>query len=72
MALLTTRTTRKRQHEYQTCDDEDCPRFPCRVYREGFANGRAVGYAEGYGTGYAEGYSDGYQEGFSAGVSSAG
>lgn len=67
--------TGKRQqqaHDYQTCDDDDCPRFPCRVYKEGFANGRAVGYAEGYGAGYVGGYSEGYQEGFTAGVSSAG
>ena len=25
------------EHRYQRCDDEYCDRFPCRVYREGYA-----------------------------------
>jgi hypothetical protein len=58
----------KRQHEYALCQDEDCPRFPCRVFKEGYA----AGYRAGHAAGYAEGYTEGYGEGFSAGVSSAG
>jgi hypothetical protein len=47
------------QHEYRTCRDEDCDRFPCRVYREGYRNGYEDGYADGYGSGYASGFADG-------------
>jgi hypothetical protein len=28
-------------HEYAGCEDEDCPRFQCRIYKEGVANGIA-------------------------------
>ena len=30
---------RSGEHRYQTCDDEWCDRFPCRVYREGYEAG---------------------------------
>jgi hypothetical protein len=53
-------------HEYTACDDEDCQRFPCRVYREGRADGRV----EGCQIGYAEGFADGYGTGFSEGLAS--
>ena len=56
-------------HEYQTCDDDDCPRFICRVYKEGFANGHWVGYADGQASGYGEGYGDGYAAAESAAAS---
>jgi hypothetical protein len=60
-------------HDYRECfyDSQPdrrraaqvCPRFPCRVYREGYqhgyADGRSAGYSAGYAAGYAEGYSDG-------------
>ena len=49
----------REQHRYQTCDDEYCDRFPCRVYREGYRNGREDGYGEGYTAGYASGFSEG-------------
>lgn len=55
----------KADHEYQLCDDPDCPRFPCRVFKEGYAAGWQLGYVEGEATGYAQGYSDGYGEGVS-------
>lgn len=45
----------KAEHDYQTCDDPDCPRFPCRVYKEG----RDRGYQDGESAGYAQGYVDG-------------
>ena len=44
-----------RHGEHLACDDEDCPRFQCRVYKEG----RSDGIAEGRQLGYAEGYPDG-------------
>jgi hypothetical protein len=53
-------------HEYTACDDDDCSRFPCRVYKEGLANGTEIGRQ----LGYAEGYADGYGAGFSAGLAS--
>jgi flagellar biosynthesis/type III secretory pathway protein FliH len=51
------------QHRYQTCQDEDCQRFACRVYREGFRHGYDQGYAEGYLAGQAAGYTEGYAAG---------
>jgi hypothetical protein len=49
----------KAEHDYQTCRDPDCPRYPCKVYKEGFDAGQAAGYASGYGDGFADGYSAG-------------
>ena len=51
------------EHRYQTCDDEWCDRFPCRVYREGYAAGHAAGFASGYAEGRADGYAEGYADG---------
>jgi hypothetical protein len=51
------------QHRYQTCRDELCQRFACRVYKEGYSNGRAAGRAKGRAEGHAEGYSEGYAAG---------
>ena len=62
----------QQQHRYQTCQDEDCQRFACRVYREGYAAGHAAGYGSGYAAGQADGYSEGYGDGYSAGAASAG
>ncbi len=46
-------------HEYTACDDDDCSRFQCRVYKQGVADGevlgRQVGYAEGWGDGFPAG-----------------
>jgi hypothetical protein len=53
----------QRKHDYRTCRDPDCPRFPCRVYKEGKADGRGGGYAAGEAAGRAEGYAEGYAEG---------
>jgi hypothetical protein len=46
------------QHDYRSCTDPDCPRFACRVYREGYGEGRADGQAEGYIDGYCDGAAD--------------
>ena len=51
------------EHRYQTCDDEWCDRFPCRVYREGYEAGYGAGSAAGYAAGRADGYAKGYAEG---------
>lgn len=56
------------KHRYQTCRDELCERFPCRVYKEGYANGYDDGYSAGYSSGYAAGYAEGHADGFSAGA----
>lgn len=65
MAALST------EHDYRVCDDDDCPRFPCRVYKEGWADGHAAGSASGYASGYSDGYSEGEADGYTAGVASA-
>jgi hypothetical protein len=62
--------TDARQHRYQTCRDEDCQRFACRVYKEGYADGYDQGYAEGYLAGQAAGYTEGCAEGYTAGAAS--
>jgi hypothetical protein len=56
-------------HDYRECfyDSQPdrgraaqvCPRYPCRVYREGYEHGRADGFADGHGAGYSAGYGDG-------------
>ncbi len=48
------------QHHYQTCRDESCERFACRVYREGYNDGHAAGYAAGEAAGYSSAHADGY------------
>ena len=52
------------QHDYRTCRDEYCDKFPCRV----FAEGRREGYAEGHRDGFDKGFTDGYAEGFGDGM----
>ena len=47
------------QHDYQTCHDPDCPRFACKVYREGYQDGHGDGQAEGYVDGYVNGAGSG-------------
>jgi hypothetical protein len=69
--------TRQREaHDYRECFQasqpergraaQDCPRFPCRVYREGYQHGYAAGYGVGYAAGRAEGYAQGYAEGLAS------
>lgn len=62
------------KHDYQDCPDEHCPLFPCRVYKEGhadgYAEGRAIGHAEGYVAGYSDGETAGYQAGYADGAAS--
>jgi hypothetical protein len=53
----------RREHRYQLCRDEDCQRFACRVWREGYAKGLEDGYSVGYASGYSAGYGAGYAAG---------
>ena len=46
---------RTQEHQYQTCRDESCERFACRVWREGYGAGKAEGHAEGYDEGFVDG-----------------
>ena len=56
----------QQEHRYQLCRDDDCDRFPCRVYKEG----RRDGWEYGYQRGYPDGYADGYGTGFASGLAS--
>ena len=47
---------------YSVCEDDLCPRFPCRVYREG--------WRAGYGRGWDDGFAEGYEKGFVDGLAS--
>jgi hypothetical protein len=71
--------TRNDDHPYNACPDDDCPRFPCRVYKEGMTNGYAYagicapsGYPDGYAAGYGAGFAAGYSAGYSAGAADGG
>ncbi len=59
------------QHRYQTCRDESCERFACRVYKEGYRRGHDTGHAIGYAEGYTAGEAAGYQAGYDAGAAMA-
>ena len=53
---------KKRQaekHDYQACQDKDCPRSLCVAFR----TGRKLGYQEGHDDGYAGGFATGFTEG---------
>jgi flagellar biosynthesis/type III secretory pathway protein FliH len=62
MGVLGVRT----EHRYQTCRDESCERFGCRVYREGHRHGKEEGRAEGRAEGHAEGYAEGFSDGLAS------
>ena len=50
---------RTEEHDYRDCPDPDCPRFPCRVYKEGAQAGYWRGYMDGESAGFAAGYAAG-------------
>lgn len=62
---------RRDEHDYWQCEDQDCERFPCRVYREGRARGYAEGFEIGFEKGYGEGYEHGFTDGWKAGYDAA-
>jgi hypothetical protein len=49
----------RQEHRYQLCRDDDCDRFPCRVYKEGWRDGWPDGHQHGHAEGYAAGFGDG-------------
>lgn len=51
------------RHEPHACGDENCHRYPCRIWREAFEAGRLQGHEEGFAKGYASGYATGYPDG---------
>ena len=53
-------------HRYQLCRDDNCDRFPCRVYKEGWRDGWEYGYQRGYAEGYGAGYSAGFGDGLAS------
>lgn len=55
-------------HDYTACDDDDCPRFPCKLYKEGRGDGVEIGRQLGFAEGYAKGERDGYDQGFPDGI----
>ena len=52
--------------DYRDCNDEDCPRFPCRLYREGWRDCWPVAFDAGVDEGYSKGYADGFPDGMAA------
>ncbi len=56
------------QHLAERCQDDSCPRLPCRMFKLGYESAHGKGYEDGYADGYGAGYSAGYGAGFSAGV----
>jgi hypothetical protein len=59
------------QRDYRRCQDEDCQRYACRIYREAYRRGRKEGEAIGEARGHARGYSEGWDAGY-AGAASCG
>lgn len=57
-------------HLAEDCDDEFCPRLPCRMFKEGYSRGYEKGYDDGYAVGYGAGFAAGYADGYSEGASS--
>ena len=51
-------------HDPRDCitNDPDCPRYACRVYREGHRDGWDRGHDHGFAEGYAAGYPDGMRD----------
>lgn len=53
-------------HRYETCNDDFCERYVCRVFQQGVLEGIARAHQGGgsaVAQAYAEGKSDGYAEG---------
>jgi hypothetical protein len=43
------------KHDYQACQDRDCPRSLCVAYKTGCKFGYQDGYGDGFGTGFEAG-----------------
>jgi hypothetical protein len=49
----------KQAHDYQACDNNDCPRPVCVVFKTGYQTGNHDGYQAGWQAGYDRGYPEG-------------
>ena len=43
------------KHDYRRCTDDNCPRFPCQVFKEGRQLGEDLGHARGHAEGVEAG-----------------
>ncbi len=59
-------------HLAEQCEDELCPRLPCRMFKAGYRKGYDRGYSDGYRDGYSAGWAAGFTAGFAAGLAAAG
>ncbi len=50
-------------HLAEQCDDDYCPRLPCRMFKEGARRGHEKGFDEGYAEGFDKGFTAGYSDG---------
>jgi flagellar biosynthesis/type III secretory pathway protein FliH len=66
----TTSRTGTPEHLAEQCEDELCPRLPCRMFKDGYRKGYDRGYEDGYAAGYGAGYSAGFAAGVAAGAGS--
>jgi len=57
-------------HLAEQCEDESCPRLPCRMFKDGYRKGYDRGYADGYRDGYSAGFAAGYAAGLAAAAKS--
>ena len=48
-----------KDHDYGRCRDDDCQRYLCQVYQQGYEDGLQAAAAGEYASGYADGYADG-------------
>ena len=62
---------RDEEHYYADCLDPDCPRFACRVFKEGAEAGYWRGFVDGESTGFAAGFSAGMAAASGSGAAAA-
>jgi hypothetical protein len=49
----------KNTHDYQACNDTNCPRPLCVAFKTGYLTGTSDGYEHGWQSGYDRGHGDG-------------
>lgn len=65
------RKPQRERHDYQACNDRDCPRSLCVAFKTGWRSGFKQGYDDGYGVGWSAGYPAGYADGLAERKSAA-
>jgi hypothetical protein len=53
------KSRQQEKHDYQACQDKDCPRSLCVAFKTGWKLGDQDGFERGYAGGYANGFPDG-------------